>query len=1004
MSKLDHAFVSLSWEEHFPGCDLKALARSCSDHRPLEIDCLDIPRIIRPWRFENMWMEHPNFRPFLATFWNDYPDSGGSLTLFAKKLKALKLSLKSWNIETFKILDYEIEEGLNLIKDLDSAEEDGRFSEQERLRRIDVKCRLDWLWKLKEISWKQKSREKWLRLGDKNTKYFHQIANFNRRRNHLDGLFVDGIQMNGQRRVAAAAVSFYKSLYRERQSSRPFAPHAISKRVSLVNAEQLLNPISSLEIWNTIKGCAGDKAPGPDGFSMTFFKRNWNLLKDDFCEAVADFFSNLSLPVGVNSTFLVFIPKVESVAGFKDLRPISLIGGIYKVISKILMGRMKPLLNEVISPQQCAFIENRQILDAVPIANEAIDSRLRSRKPGLVLKLDIEKAFDHVNWSCLFSALSHMGFGERWINQIKACVTTASFSVLVNGESSGFFRSSRGLRQGDSLSPFLFIVVMEVLSGILHILQEEGRISGFCLNEARGSGVVNHILYADDAIIFSEASGTQLRYVMAALIYFEAISGLKVNLHKSSLFPVGLVPEATIFSEFLGCRLDQFPSSYLGLPLGTQATSKVIWDPVISYLQGRIQTWKSKFLSLGGRIALLKSVLTGLPVYYLSILKAPVEVIKKIEKIQNRFLWAGSAEKDKIHWIRWEIVKTPKSLGGLGVHDMRILNSSLLAKWVWRYATERSAWWRKLIVTKCEIGVSEWMPTWNLGHAGHSFWRWVISFSPLLWKYSFLDPGGGVCAFWFDVWLRGVRFFYLFPRIAAAAISLEATVSDLCFVHNRRSWNIPLTTTLRGGALAEWNQLMARLGQIPEGLITAGPASPIWPLETSGCFSVRSLRRSLTLDKFPGDPSFPMHSIWLAGVPSKVQAFCWMVFHSKIASLDNLQKRGFHLANRCVLCCKDEESVNHLFLRCEFAMSIWNRISSALSIFGPRANCVSNAFLEWKGMNCFPSFQGGSGFVLHAFLWFIWLERKKIVESSTTPRRQRPRYISELCCRWADGL
>ncbi|CAN1846149.1 LINE-1 retrotransposable element ORF2 protein [Linum perenne] len=492
-----------------------------------------------------MWLGHPNFRPFLATFWNDYQESGGSLSLLAKKLKALKLSLQSWNIETFKMLDYEIEEGLNLVKDLDSAEEAGMFSEQERLRRIDVKCRLDWLWKLKEISWKQKSRESWLRLGDKNSRYFHQIANYNRRRNYLDGLFVNEIQVSGQQRVVAAAVSFYKSLYRERQSSRPFASRTISKRVSLDRAEKLLDPVTPLEIWSTIKSCAGDKAPGPDGFSVAFFKSNWILIKEDFCNAVDDFFSNLSLPAGINSTFLVLIPKVDSVAGFKDLRPISLIGGIYKVISEILMGRMKPLLSEVISPQQCAFIKNRQILDAVLIANEAIDSRLRSRKPGLVLKLDIEKAFDHVNWSCLFKVLNIMGFGERWINQIKVCVTTAS-SVLVNGESPGYFRSSKGLRQGDSLSPFLFIVVMEVLSGILNILQEDGRINGFCLNEARGIGMVNHILYADDAIIFCEASGSQLRYVMAALICFAAISGLKVNLHKSSLFPVGLVPEADI--------------------------------------------------------------------------------------------------------------------------------------------------------------------------------------------------------------------------------------------------------------------------------------------------------------------------------------------------------------------------------------------------------------------------------------------------------------------------
>ncbi|CAN1781791.1 Putative ribonuclease H protein At1g65750 [Linum perenne] len=248
---------------------------------------------------------------------------------------------------------------------------------------------------------------------------------------------------------------------------------------------------------------------------------------------------------------------------------------------------------------------------------------------------------------------------------------------------------------------------------------------------------------------------------------------------------------------------------------------------------------------------------------------------------------------------------------------------------------------------------------------------------------------GEGCAFWFDVWFGGVRLFDLFPRIAAAAISLEANVSDLCFVSDRRRWSIPLSTTLRGGALDDWNSLITHLEELPEELITAGPAAPSWPLESSGRFSVSSLRRSLTFDIFPGDPSFPQDTIWLAGVPPKIQALCWMAFHSKIASLDNLQKRGFQLANMCVLCAKDEESIIHLFFRCEFSMSIWNRISSVLSIFGPRGNSVSNALTEWKGMNCSPSFQGGSRLVFHAFLWFVWLERNNRIFNDISARESQ---------------
>ncbi|CAN1840951.1 Putative ribonuclease H protein At1g65750 [Linum perenne] len=168
---------------------------------------------------------------------------------------------------------------------------------------------------------------------------------------------------------------------------------------------------------------------------------------------------------------------------------------------------------------------------------------------------------------------------------------------------------------------------------------------------------------------------------------------------------------------------------------------------------------------------------------------------------------------------------------------------------------------------------------------------------------------------------------------------------------------------------------MRRLPELPEGTFTAGPVAPIWPLEASSRFSVRSLRGALTTNRFPRLLSFPHDVIWLNGVPPKVQAFCWLVCHSKIASLDNLQRRGFQLANRCALCYANLESINHLFLRCDFTMHLWNRISSTLSIFGPCGESVNDVFMGWKSMNCYPNFQGGTRFVLHAFIWFVWLER-----------------------------
>ena len=161
------------------------------------------------------------------------------------------------------------------------------------------------------------------------------------------------------------------------------------------------------------------------------------------------------------------IPKKGRVEDLKDFRPISLVGGLYKWLAKVLANRLKGELAKVISFSQNAFVERRQIMDAVLIANEAIDSILKSNRGAILCKLDIEKAHDHMDWSFLLAVLGKMGFGGRWCNWIKWCLSTVRFSVLVNNSPTGFFQSSRGFRQGDPLSPYLFVTVMESFSCLM---------------------------------------------------------------------------------------------------------------------------------------------------------------------------------------------------------------------------------------------------------------------------------------------------------------------------------------------------------------------------------------------------------------------------------------------------------------------------------------------------------------------------------------------------------
>ena len=181
----------------------------------------------------------------------------------------------------------------------------------------------------------------------------------------------------------------------------------------------------------------------------------------------------------LNATFISLIPKKTDAVNICDFWPISLVGCIYKLLAKVLANRLAQVLDGIISESQNSFLGGRKILDSMLIANECLDSRIKSHIPGVICKLDIEKAYDHVNWDCLLSLLDRMGFGSKWISWMRACISTVRFSVIVNGSLTGFFDNSRGLRQGDPLSPLLFLLIMEALSCMLRRSVERGFIKGF---------------------------------------------------------------------------------------------------------------------------------------------------------------------------------------------------------------------------------------------------------------------------------------------------------------------------------------------------------------------------------------------------------------------------------------------------------------------------------------------------------------------------------------------
>jgi len=256
-----------------------------------------------------------------------------------------------------------------------------------------------------------------------------------------------------------------------------------------------------------------------------------------------------------------------------------------------------------------------------------VDEARKLKRELMLFKVDFEKAYDSVDWRYLDAVMERMSFPTLWRKWIMECVSTTTTLVLVNGNPTNEFSLERSLRQGDPLSPFLFLLAAEGLHVMMHTMVESEIFKGYTIGGAN-LVVVSHLQFVDDTLLIGEKSWGNVRALRVVLVLFEAMSWLKVNFHKSSLVGNNIhdswLTEATFV---LGCKVGRVPFMYLGLPIGGDPRRLLFWDPIVSCIKSRFSDWHSRFLSFSGRLTLLKSILTALLVYVLSFFKAPSSII-----------------------------------------------------------------------------------------------------------------------------------------------------------------------------------------------------------------------------------------------------------------------------------------------------------------------------------------------------------------------------------------
>eukprot|EP00253_Pinus_taeda_P024711 PITA_24711 len=554
----------------------------------------------RAFRLENIWLSHLDFFNNIKEWWSeDLQIKGTRMFLLHKRLKHIKLRLNDWNRNDFGNIFVEKNSVENKMKVLNQALIKNGV-DRVKSNQVD-KYHQEWdnLCKQEEIFWRQKSRVQWLKEGERNTKFFHRSTMANRTHNRISSIKnEEGNLLTSHENIEDVLVHRFRSITQENNSDREQSINEITKNIPKMVSEE-------------------------DNFNLNRLVSE----KEDILNVVKDSKLNRTILKVLNTSFISLIPKQDIAQTLDKFRPIALCNVVYKIISKVVANRLKPLLPTLVSGEQSGYVEGRQILDNIIQAQEVVHSLSSKRQAGMIMQLDIAKAYDKVNWTYMKRVLIAFGFDHNWVWWVMALVTSSSFSILVNGSPSKIFCPSRGLRQGDPLSPFLFILVIEGLGRSIKHAKVTGKINGLQLIE--NGQALTHQQFVDDIMLQGVPTVKEATAYKQIMNVFTMATGMGVNLSKSKIFffNTNIAIQRNI-SRILGFQRDSLPSKYLGVPLTAKLMLKSIWEPLINKLQDKVSKWTFRSLNLASRLVLTKVVLQAIPIFMLSALPAPKGVLQ----------------------------------------------------------------------------------------------------------------------------------------------------------------------------------------------------------------------------------------------------------------------------------------------------------------------------------------------------------------------------------------
>ncbi|KAI0523207.1 hypothetical protein KFK09_005601 [Dendrobium nobile] len=627
--KLDRMLVNDKWLDTYYTSYYEVLPPNCSDHSPIALFSGQNFKAYSRFLFKNFWTNQDGFWADTLNIFSK-PIRGNPIIGLYGKLKSLKESIKSREWVNSSFLSNQLaslkDQQSSCIGMLNSDPQNADLN--QKLKSLNAQlsdCSSSWTnWML------QRAKLKWLAKGEDDLKFLY--ARIKTRRNISASTLIASEDSSIRQDLIKSITRHFEILFNAARPNHSLEAFPIPKgKVIPTHLVNLLTiPVSDVEIKEAIFHGSSNSSPGPDGFNFEFYKSTWLITGPLVCKAVKSFFSKGYLPINVKATAIALIPKSTHASNVTDFRPIALCNVFYKIISKILASRMKDIMPLIIEKNQAGFIKKRIATDNILLASEILFDFKKTAKMNLMCaKLDIRKAFDSVSREFILTRMRQKGFPLLFIQWVKACISDVHFSICIDGGLEGYFNSSSGIRQGCPLSPYLFCIAMDAFSCLIDNDTSQNRFIGI---QKQGMNL-SHLLYADDLLIFGDASISNCAVLKEVLKHFAMVSGLLVNHDKSQVILSSHISNHMAVCEALNLPTSSTKMIYLGLPISIKKNCKSDFQPLLNSISNHLSGWKARLLSIAGRLQYLKYTVCNKIAYWLRGTVIPKSCIKTLSRM-----------------------------------------------------------------------------------------------------------------------------------------------------------------------------------------------------------------------------------------------------------------------------------------------------------------------------------------------------------------------------------